>query len=181
MLYFIYVYFLSTHARTGRDALVPRTGATSAIIRLRRRRRHVVCRLHLCRDGDAGNPSFPRREIDQAFKIFRLLATPNEEVWPGVTQLPDYEPTFPQWPKQSIACLVPHLEESGMDLLSRTLTYDPEQSVSFGIHISQTTSPHLDQLLDGIHNQKFIKECRHSRSQYLIPLLSNTTSVSIFP
>ncbi|CAE6426783.1 unnamed protein product [Rhizoctonia solani] len=41
-----------------------------------------------------GQPLFPGdSEIDQIFKIFRLLGTPNEEVWPGVSQLPDYKET----------------------------------------------------------------------------------------
>jgi serine/threonine protein kinase len=34
-------------------------------------------------------------EIDELFKIFRTLGTPNEELWPGVSKLPDYKPTFP--------------------------------------------------------------------------------------
>jgi len=78
-----------------------------------------------------GIPLFPGdSEIDQIFKIFRMLGTPNEEVWPGVSQLPDYKPTFPQWAKQEIARLVPQLEESGLDLLRRTLTYDSAKRIS---------------------------------------------------
>ena len=30
-------------------------------------------------------------EIDQLFRIFRVLRTPTEEIWPGVTQLPDFK------------------------------------------------------------------------------------------
>ena len=30
-------------------------------------------------------------EIDQLFRIFRVLRTPTEELWPGVTQLPDFK------------------------------------------------------------------------------------------
>ena len=30
-------------------------------------------------------------EIDQLFRIFRVLRTPTEDVWPGVTQLPDFK------------------------------------------------------------------------------------------
>jgi cyclin-dependent kinase len=61
--------------------------------------------------------------------LFRLLGTPNEEVWPGVAQLPDYKPTFPQWAKQEIARLVPHLEESGIDLLRvRFVSHSPSRS-----------------------------------------------------
>eukprot|EP00961_Rhodomonas_salina_P180871 2441221-Rhodomonas_salina.1 len=43
-------------------------------------------------------PLFPGdSEIDELFRIFRVFGTPNEELWPGVTQLPDYKPTFPHW------------------------------------------------------------------------------------
>ena len=34
-------------------------------------------------------------EIDQLFRIFRVLRTPNEELWPGVTQLPDFKVMLP--------------------------------------------------------------------------------------
>ncbi len=31
-------------------------------------------------------------QIDELFKIFQLLGTPNEKVWPGVTNLQDWNP-----------------------------------------------------------------------------------------
>ena len=34
-------------------------------------------------------------EIDQLFKIFRVLGTPNNEIWPGVENLDDYKADFP--------------------------------------------------------------------------------------
>ena len=30
-------------------------------------------------------------EIDQLYKIFRVLRTPTEEIWPGVSKLPDFK------------------------------------------------------------------------------------------
>lgn len=48
----------------------------------------------------------------------RTLGTPNEEVWPGVTTLPDYKSTFGQWKPQSLASVVPGLDPLGLDLLS---------------------------------------------------------------
>lgn len=36
-------------------------------------------------------------EIDTLFKIFRLLGTPNEDTWPGVTNLLYFSREFPQW------------------------------------------------------------------------------------
>jgi hypothetical protein len=47
----------------------------------------------------------------------RVLGTPNDESWPGVKQLPDYKPTFPQWSAQSLADQVPYLDAAGIDLL----------------------------------------------------------------
>lgn len=43
-------------------------------------------------------------EIDQLFRIFRLLGTPSEEVWPGVTNLPEYQKkSFPIWRDSKLA------------------------------------------------------------------------------
>ncbi|OJA16648.1 hypothetical protein AZE42_04043 [Rhizopogon vesiculosus] len=78
-----------------------------------------------------GSPLFPGdSEIDQIFKIFRILGTPNEETWPGVTQLPDYKDTFPRWSKQELKSIVPNLDEQGLDLLAHTLTYDTAKRIS---------------------------------------------------
>ncbi|KAH8113576.1 Pkinase-domain-containing protein [Phellopilus nigrolimitatus] len=78
-----------------------------------------------------GSPLFPGdSEIDQIFKIFRLLGTPNEDCWPGVSQLPDYKPSFPQWVKQNLSQHVPHLDPSGVDFLHSTLIYDTAQRIS---------------------------------------------------
>ncbi|KAG6902147.1 Cyclin-dependent kinase A-1 [Termitomyces sp. Mi166 len=65
-----------------------------------------------------GQPLFPGdSEIDQIFKIFRILGTPNEQTWQGVSSLPDYKPTFPQWSRQDLSRIVPTLDELGLDLL----------------------------------------------------------------
>ncbi|KAG5540550.1 hypothetical protein RHGRI_020683 [Rhododendron griersonianum] len=50
-------------------------------------------------------PLFPGdSEIDELFKIFRVLGTPNEDTWPGVTSLPDFKSAFPKWPSKVIEC-----------------------------------------------------------------------------
>lgn len=46
------------------------------------------------------------------------MGTPNEQLWPGVTQLPDYKETFPKWTKQDLCNIVPNLDEMGIDLLA---------------------------------------------------------------
>ena len=47
----------------------------------------------------------------------RILGTPNEEIWPSVSSLPDYKPTFPQWSRQDVARIVSTLDEAGIDML----------------------------------------------------------------
>lgn len=56
-------------------------------------------------------------EIDQLFRIFRTLGTPNETIWPGVTSLPDFKKTFPQWAKQDLARCLPQMGKDAIDLL----------------------------------------------------------------
>ncbi|KAL4941701.1 kinase-like domain-containing protein [Aspergillus oleicola] len=76
-------------------------------------------------------PLFPGdSEIDEIFKIFRLLGTPDEALWPGVTSFPDYKPSFPKWKREETHNLVPGLEEDGLDLLEALLEYDPARRIS---------------------------------------------------
>lgn len=76
-------------------------------------------------------PLFPGdSEIDELFRIFRVLGTPNEATWPGVTSMPDYKTTFPNWPPQPISSSVPGLDASGCDLLSKMLCYEPSSRIS---------------------------------------------------
>jgi serine/threonine protein kinase len=69
-------------------------------------------------------------EIDEIFRIFRTLGTPSEAVWPGVSALPDWKDTFPQWPAKALARVCPGLDAAGLDLMSRMLAYDPAKRIS---------------------------------------------------
>lgn len=71
-------------------------------------------------------------EIDQLFRIFRSLGTPDDRCWPGVTKLPDYKCTFPRWdaPDQLSEQLVAGMTRLQLQLLSAMLRYDPSQRVS---------------------------------------------------
>ncbi|CEL54389.1 cyclin-dependent kinase 5 [Rhizoctonia solani AG-1 IB] len=78
-----------------------------------------------------GQPLFPGdSEIDQIFKIFRLLGTPNEEIWPGVSQLPDYKETFPQWSAVELSQTVRGIDAQGLDLIAQSLIYDTAHRIS---------------------------------------------------
>lgn len=69
-------------------------------------------------------------EIDQLFRMFRILKTPTEEIWPGVTSMPDYKSTFPCWTTNNLTNQVKNIDSAGMDLLQKTLIYDPAHRIS---------------------------------------------------
>eukprot|EP00992_Anisonema_acinus_P006312 TRINITY_DN20241_c0_g1_i1.p1 TRINITY_DN20241_c0_g1~~TRINITY_DN20241_c0_g1_i1.p1 ORF type:complete len:323 (+),score=75.20 TRINITY_DN20241_c0_g1_i1:58-969(+) len=72
------------------------------------------------------HPLFPGdSEIDELYKIFRLLGTPNENLWAGVTNLPDFSGVFPQWRPQPLGQHVTTLDGDGLDLLSKMIQYEP--------------------------------------------------------
>lgn len=81
-----------------------------------------------------GQALFPGdSEIDTIFKIFRVLGTPNEEVWPGVSTLRDYKQEFPQWRNthlEDVNAKGPGLGPDGMDLLAGCFRYNPVRRLS---------------------------------------------------
>lgn len=77
-----------------------------------------------------GNALFPGdSEIDQLFRIFRVLGTPTEQVWPGVTSLPDYQDSLPVWHPKNLADVI-RADPIALDLLSRMLVYDPSVRIT---------------------------------------------------
>ncbi|GAA6015307.1 hypothetical protein JCM10207_008943 [Rhodosporidiobolus poonsookiae] len=76
-------------------------------------------------------PLFPGdSEIDEIFRIFRLLGTPDEDVWPGVTSLPDYKSTFPNWHPKDLRDHVAGATDESAELIAGMLAYDPAKRIS---------------------------------------------------
>jgi len=72
-------------------------------------------------------------EIDTIFQIFKKLGTPCEVEWPGLSELPDFKPSFPQWRKRpwsEIRNTVSQLGMAGTRLLDAMLRYDPAHRIS---------------------------------------------------
>ena len=69
-------------------------------------------------------------EIDQIFKIFQSYGTPNEKTWPGVTKLPDFKLTFPQFKGKGISNYCTNFESLGLDLIQKMVVYDPCKRIS---------------------------------------------------
>lgn len=121
--------------------------------------RCLVYRLHFCRDVKQGT-TFSRRFRDRRalpdiqvragierksffflsccdFSYFflsshrrRTLGTPDDEMWPKVSELPNYKTQFPKWRRQPLSNSVPRLSSDGVDLLSVSghQGEDPEES-----------------------------------------------------
>jgi cyclin-dependent kinase len=78
-----------------------------------------------------GRPLFPgNTDTDQLQKIFRVLGTPSEAMWPTITELPDWKPNFPMYEAQPWGNIVPNLDSQGVDLLSKMLQYWPDKRVA---------------------------------------------------
>lgn len=81
-------------------------------------------------------PLFPGdSEIDEIFKIFRVLGTPTEAEWPGVTSFPDFKASFPKWERKQEDEVVNSegikvLGDEGLNLLETLLVYDPAGRIS---------------------------------------------------
>ncbi|XP_060835122.1 cyclin-dependent kinase 1-A-like [Rhopalosiphum padi] len=69
-------------------------------------------------------------EIDQLFHIFRILTTPNEKTWPGVSEFKDYQPLFPKWSENILKKSVKNINNEGLDLLQNMLIYDPSKRIN---------------------------------------------------
>lgn len=60
------------------------------------------------------------------------MRTPTEEIWEGVSELPDYKATFPKWNEMNLAVQLPRLagDVDGMDIIARMLIYAPQSRIS---------------------------------------------------
>ena len=78
-----------------------------------------------------GRPLFPgTTNEDQLVKIFRLMGTPSERTWPGISQLPEYKSDFHIYATQDLSLIIPQMDAIGMDLLNRMLQLRPEMRIS---------------------------------------------------
>ena len=72
-------------------------------------------------------------EIDELLCIFKILGTPTDESWPGVTELPNWREEFRKEyfeKPQPLAKFVLGLSKQGLDLLQKCLILDPKKRIS---------------------------------------------------
>ena len=69
-------------------------------------------------------------EIDQIFKIFKVLGTPNDSNWPEAIKLPDFKATFPKWKGIPLSEHTQFMDEVALDLLAGLTALDPNKRIS---------------------------------------------------
>jgi hypothetical protein len=57
-------------------------------------------------------------EIDQIHCIFKLLGTPNRNLWPAVRELPHWRNNFPNFEVRAIGTTWPCIHHSALTLLN---------------------------------------------------------------
>lgn len=76
--------------------------------------------------SEKGRPLLPGdSEIDQLFRTFRLVGTPDERLWPEALSMKDFKPTFPKWRPQELSMVCQNFDSQGLDLLRKLLCLDP--------------------------------------------------------
>lgn len=90
-------------------------------------------------------------EIDQIFKIFQMHGTPTEKTWPGITKLPEFKPTFPQFHYKGLKEYNKKLDEKGLDLLEQMIQIDPAKRISAKRALNHPYFDDLDKSQFGHH------------------------------
>lgn len=80
----------------------------------------------------AGRPLFPGSTVeDELHLIFRLLGTPTEENWPGISSIEEFKSyNFPKYKPQPFINHAPRLDGEGIELLLSFLRYESKKRIS---------------------------------------------------
>ncbi|XP_010608891.1 cyclin-dependent kinase 20 isoform X2 [Fukomys damarensis] len=79
-----------------------------------------------------GSPLFPgENDIEQLCCVLRILGTPNPQVWPEITELPDYNKiSFKEQAPVPLEEVLPDASPLALDLLGHFLLYPPRQRIA---------------------------------------------------
>lgn len=79
-----------------------------------------------------GSPLFPgENDIEQLCCVLRILGTPSPQIWPEITELPDYNKiSFEEQAPVPLGEVLPDASPQALDLLGRFLLYPPRQRIA---------------------------------------------------
>uniref|UniRef100_A0A673Y7W2 cyclin-dependent kinase n=1 Tax=Salmo trutta TaxID=8032 RepID=A0A673Y7W2_SALTR len=80
----------------------------------------------------AGRPLFPGSTVeDELHLIFRLLGTPSEDSWPGISGVDEFKSyNFPKYKPQPFINHAPRLDTEGIELVLSFLKYESKKRIS---------------------------------------------------
>mmetsp|Transcript_12478 Transcript_12478/g.35046 ORF Transcript_12478/g.35046 Transcript_12478/m.35046 type:complete len:315 (-) Transcript_12478:369-1313(-) len=102
-------------------------------------------------------PLFPGdSEFQQLLHIFKILGTPSERLWPGVSKFRDWH-EYPQWQRQDLSKLFSDLEPAGIDLIQQMLQYNNSKRISAKEALNHPYFDDLDKaMIDALENTHII-------------------------
>ncbi|XP_040612096.1 cyclin-dependent kinase 20 isoform X4 [Mesocricetus auratus] len=79
-----------------------------------------------------GSPLFPgENDIEQLCCVLRILGTPSPQIWPEITELPDYNKiSFKEQAPVPLEEVLPDASPQALDLLGQFLLYPPHQRIA---------------------------------------------------
>ncbi|XP_015232232.1 cyclin-dependent kinase 17-like [Cyprinodon tularosa] len=80
----------------------------------------------------AGRPLFPGSTVeDELHLIFRLLGTPTEDSWPGISSIDEFRShKFSKYKQQPLINHAPRLDNDGIELLTSFLKYESKKRIA---------------------------------------------------
>ncbi|XP_029429425.1 cyclin-dependent kinase 18 isoform X2 [Rhinatrema bivittatum] len=98
-----------------------------------------------------GRPLFPGSTVkEELHLIFRLLGTPTEETWPGITANEEFIAyNVPLYRAQPLINHAPRLDPEGLDLLTSLLLYEAKRRISAEASLRH---PYFTSLGERVHN-----------------------------
>jgi cyclin-dependent kinase 2 len=69
-------------------------------------------------------------EISQIFRIFKIIGTPTEETWKGVSSFKNWQSEFPDFPPLDLKDCCPNFDVWGIDLLKKIFINDPKKRIT---------------------------------------------------
>ena len=111
-----------------------------------------------------GRPLFPgTTNEDQLQKIFRLMGTPSERSWPGISQFPEYKANFQNYATQDFRMILPQIDQLGINLLGSMLQLRPEMRISASAALQHPWFNDLPQ----IQQQQQLRQQQQQQQQQL--------------
>jgi len=114
----------------------------------------------------SGRPMFPGTgNEDQLQKIFRLMGTPSERSWPGISAFPEYKANFPVYVTQDLRNIMPSMDPLALQLLAAMLVLRPDGRISAAEALLHPYFHDLPQARQANQQQRH-QEQQQQRQQY---------------